>query len=169
MSLCFCFGSNFVPGLIWRPRGTKQTRLLSPSQEHWRRLPTSYQKLENLLVLIWTLSWLWASREQGGRASETTFQFVFVFLGMSFCVCLCVFFLCFLSSCTNSSLIPRMGQTQSTPLGLVLNCFKDFHRVTEDSGLVVHPCELTILPGMNGPLWPEEGTLRLPIIYRVKV
>lgn len=33
--------------------------ILSPSQGQQRILPTSYQKLENLQVLIWILNWLW--------------------------------------------------------------------------------------------------------------
>lgn len=56
----------------------------------------------------------------------------------------CVYCLCFLSSHTHFSLILRMGQAQSTSLGLVLHHFKDFCHVAEDSGLVVCPSKLTI-------------------------
>lgn len=52
--------------------------------------------------------------------------------------------LCFLSSHTNLSLIPRIGQPLNAPLGLVLNHFKDFCQVTEDSSLFVCPNKLTI-------------------------
>ena len=72
---------------------------------------------------------------QGDRQSEIGFQFVFVFLGMFFCVCLCVFCppvsVCVYSVSASYpliqffSLIPRMGQVQSTSLGLVLNHIKD--------------------------------------------
>lgn len=81
---------------------------------------------------------VWVDRWQP-RPSETAFCFSFCFSGnVLLCHSVCVFCLCFLSSPTNFSLIPRMRQAQSTPLGLILNHFKDFHRVTEDLGLVVY-------------------------------
>jgi hypothetical protein len=75
--------------------------------------------------------------------------------------------LCFLSSHTNLSLIPRIGQPLNAPLGLVLNHFKDFCQVTEDSSLFVCPNKLTIF-WRNEWLtykvgWCEEGTLHLPL------
>lgn len=66
-----------------------------------------------------------------------------------------------------------MGQAQSTPLGSVINHFKDVCWVSEDSGLIVHPGKLIIFCRNEWPTykvgWPEEGTLHLLTIYRVKV
>lgn len=85
---------------------------------------------------------------------------------MSFCVCLCVFCLCLLSFRTHFSLIPKMRQVESTPLGLVLNYLKDFLLVAEDSGLVVHLRKLTIFCRNEWPTykvrWPEEEVLISP-------
>lgn len=64
-------------------------------------------------------------------------------------LCLCVFCLYILSSSTNFSLIPQMEQAQRTPLGLVLNHFKDFCGVSEDSDLVAQACTLSFA-GNNG-------------------
>jgi len=117
--LCFC--------LIWREK--KQTGWVYNEVHFWS--PTGSRKA--CFLLIW---FLWASCAQGRGLCGTV-------PGVSFCVCLCVF-LCFLSSHTHFSLIPRMGQAQSTSLGLVLHHFKDFCHVAEDSGLVVCPSKLTI-------------------------
>jgi hypothetical protein len=101
------------------------------------------------------------------------FHFVCVFQecpSVSVCVySVCAF--CHLVQCF--SLIPRIGQAEITPQGLVLKHFKDFCRVTEDSSLVVLPCKLIIFCRNEWPVykvaWPEERTFHLPIIYRVKV
>ena len=45
---------------------------------------------------------------------------------VSVCVVLC---LCFLSSCTNFSLIPRMGQAQCIPLGLSFTILRTFNEL----------------------------------------
>ena len=50
-----------------------------------------------------------------------------------------------------------MGQAQSTLLSLVLNHFKDFCQVTEDSSLVVCPLKLTIFCRNE---WPAHGLRR---------
>ena len=64
------------------------------------------------------------------------------------------------------TLISRMGWAQSTLLGLVLNHFKDFCQVTEDSSLVVCPLKLTIFCRNEWPTykvrWPEEEVLISP-------
>lgn len=104
-------------------------RILSPSQGQRRILPTPYQKLENLQVLIWILNWLWIYGPPINKEEDHLRQPFSLFLfsrGMSFCVYLCIFCLCFLSSHTNFYLISRMGQAQNTSLGLVLSHFKDF-------------------------------------------
>lgn len=115
---------------------------------------------------------LWASHAQGGRPSETAFLFCFCLLGNVF-LCLYACILCFLSSCKIFSLILRMGQSQSTPLGLFLKHFKDFCRVAEDSGPVVLRRKLTIFCRNKWPTykvgWPEKGTFQLLITYRVAV
>lgn len=101
----------------------------STGQEPQRILSRPYRK-QNLLVLIWILSWLWDYGPPMHREEDCLrqpFHFVFIFLGTPFCVCLYTVSLCFLFSPTNFSLIPRMGQAQSTLLSLVLNHFKDFH------------------------------------------
>jgi len=87
------------------------------------------------------------------------FHFVCVFQecpSVSVCVySVCAF--CHLVQCF--SLIPRIGQAEITPQGLVLKHFKDFCRVTEDSSLVVLPCKLIIFCRNEWPVykvaWPE--------------
>lgn len=61
-----------------------------------------------------------------------------------------------------------MGHTQSTPLGLILNHFKDFRWVAEDSDLVVCPSKLAIFYRDEGPIvkvgWPDGETFHLPTV-----
>ena len=110
VQLCFCFGFNL------QAERDKVAHILSAGQGQWRARSTHSPKLENLLVLIWILNRLWGA---GRKTAETAFWFCFCFPSnvlLSLLVCT----LCFLSSHTKFSLIPTLGQAQSTSLGLVL-------------------------------------------------
>lgn len=88
------------------------------------------------------------------------FHFVCVFQecpSVSVCVySVCAF--CHLVQCF--SLIPRIGQAEITPQGLVLKHFKDFYWITEDSGLVVCPWKLMIFAGITFSHIKEDGLRR---------
>ena len=72
---------------------------------------------KNLLVHIWFLNNLWVyglfmwKKEDHQKEPSGS---VFIFPRNVICVYLCVFCLCFLSSCTRFSFIPKMRQVQST-------------------------------------------------------
>ena len=126
--LCICVS---VSGLIlsWRHKGTKHKHTCQPAKGNRGTscpLPEAGKLASSHLDSELAVG-LWASHGQAGRPSETAFWFWFP------CVYLCEFCLYILFSGTKFSLIPRMQQAQSTPLGLVLNHFKDFQGVTEVS------------------------------------
>lgn len=111
---------------------------------------------------------LWASHAQGRPfLGRQPFHFGFVFLGISICICLCIFCLCFFSSHTKFSLIPRIGQAQSTPPGLYLNHFYGLSLSHRRLGSGCSSLQLTSFCRNERPTYGL--TFHLLIIYRVKV
>lgn len=119
-SLCFCFGFN----LEAKRNKTDLYIVTWPGAKE--NTPDPLPEAGKLASSHLTVG-LWASHAQEGRPSETTFSVFFFFLPeMSFYVCPCVLCLGFLSCHTNFSLILRIGQAQSIPLGLVRTIFGTF-------------------------------------------
>lgn len=70
-----------VSDLIWRPRGIRRMQYFVTWAGTMEDTPDPYQKQESLLVLIWTLNWLWSVGLlcTGRKTVGTAFRFAFVF------------------------------------------------------------------------------------------